>query len=119
MEIKFIALLTGVTAVAVSIKPFLQNIKNHKVKVYFTLPGWTLFLMGLGVVLGLSIRKFQPSTGATITLGLFAFIPLYAWIDAKIIYKKASWKIKEYVWGCLYELGFVSLGTSLCLFLFH
>lgn len=117
MSLEMGALVMGLLAIGIAIKPFLANIKKHNIKVYFTLPGWTLFIFALGLILGFGLSKFEVRESYLILLSLFAFIPLYAWIDAKLIYRKKAWGVMEYIWGCLYELGVVSLGSSLYLFI--
>lgn len=67
MSLSFIALLLGFVGIAVSVNPFLKNIKNHKVKVYFSLSGWTLFIFLLGLALGFGLSKFQQMTGLAYT----------------------------------------------------
>jgi hypothetical protein len=52
------ALVIGSLAITFSVKPFLANIKKHNIKVYFTLPGWTLFVFLLGLILGFGLSKF-------------------------------------------------------------
>lgn len=117
MTLEMAALVMGVLAVGIAIRSFLVNIKKHHIKVYFTLPGWTLFIFSLGLTLGFGLSKFEVQKAYIILFSLFGCIPLYAWIDAKLVYRKKTWGVMEYIWGCLYELGVVSLGASLYLFI--